>query len=150
MQTFGIAPAGLRSLWILAPVGLILAGTTALLVMTLLGSWTARFEISAEGLRLRGDLYGRFIPARELRPAEAKRVDLTAEPGLVPRHRRWGTGLPGYQSGWFQLANGDDALLYLSDRSRAVYVPTTRGHALLLSPKDPDAFMAALRALDRS
>lgn len=58
-----------------------------------------------------------------------------------------GTGLPGYQSGWFRLANGERALLYLTDRSKAVHVPTTLGYSLLLSPDDPDAFLSALKAL---
>jgi hypothetical protein len=53
--------------------------------------------------------------------------------------------LPGYASGWFDLASGESALLYLTDRQRAVYVPTDLGFSLLLSPRDPDAFLAALR-----
>jgi hypothetical protein len=57
-----------------------------------------------------------------------------------------GTGLPGYQSGWFRLANGESALVYLTDRSKAVHIPTTLGYSLLLSPDDPDGFLAALGA----
>jgi hypothetical protein len=55
--------------------------------------------------------------------------------------------MPGYQSGWFRLKNGEKALLYLTDRSRAVYVPTTAGYSVLLSPDDPDGFLKALTAL---
>jgi hypothetical protein len=58
-----------------------------------------------------------------------------------------GTGLPGYQAGWFRLANGETALLYLTDRAKAVYVPTTNGYALILSPDNPERFMAALREM---
>lgn len=58
-----------------------------------------------------------------------------------------GTGLPGYQAGWFRLTNGERALLYLTDRRRAVYVPTTAGYSVLLSPAEPDAFVSALRAI---
>ena len=59
--------------------------------------------------------------------------------------RRMGTGLPGYQAGWFRLRGGEKALLYLTDRSKAVYIPTTNDYSLLLSPADPDGFLETLR-----
>lgn len=147
MQTFTIEPAGLKPLWLLVPVGVILLGVACLLVMTVVGSRTAKFEISPDGLRLRGDLYSRFIPRSELRASEATRVDWSAQAGFTPSVRTLGTGLPGYQAGWFRLQNGEKALLYLTDRSRAVYIPTTRGHGILLSPSDPEGLVRALRAL---
>jgi hypothetical protein len=58
-----------------------------------------------------------------------------------------GTGLPGYQAGWFRLRNGEKALLDLTDRRRAVYIPTGAGYSLLLSPADPDGFLSRLRAV---
>jgi Leu/Phe-tRNA-protein transferase len=58
-----------------------------------------------------------------------------------------GTGLSGYQAGWFRLANGEEALVYLTDRRRAVFVPTTAVYSVRLSPADPDAFLSALRAV---
>ena len=146
MQTFVIAPAGLRPFWLLVPVALIIVGVAVLLIVTVLGSRSASFEITAEGLQLRGDFYGRFFPKSELRAAEATRVDWSAQPQLVPAMRTLGTGLPGYQAGWFRLESGEKALLYLTDRERAVYIPTTRGHSVLLSPADPDGFLRALRA----
>jgi hypothetical protein len=68
-------------------------------------------------------------------------------PELQPTRRTFGTGLPGYRSGWFRLRNGERALLYLTDEARAVYVPTTAGYSVLLSPRDPDQFVAALRTV---
>jgi hypothetical protein len=82
-----------------------------------------------------------------LRPAEARRVDFAATPELEPQRRTMGTGLPGYRAGWFRLRNGERALLYLTDRSRAVYIPTAAGYGVLLSPADPDGFLAAVRRL---
>jgi Bacterial PH domain len=146
MTIFPIAPAASRYLWFMIPVVVILLGAVALLATSLRGAQSSTFEIRPDGLRLRGDLYGRFIPKAELRVDLARRVDLAQEDGLRPRWRRMGTALPGYQSGWFRLRNGDKALLYLTDRTRAVYVPTTAGYVLLLSPADPDGFLSALRA----
>jgi hypothetical protein len=117
-----------------------------LLFTAALAHRTVRFELSPEGLRLRGDFYGRFIPSADLLPQAAYRVDLGTTPGLTPRRRTMGTGLPGYQAGWFRLQNGDTALLYLTDRAKAVFVPTTQGYGLLLSPSDPERFLTELKA----
>jgi hypothetical protein len=75
-------------------------------------------------------------------------VNFETEQGLRPKWRTLGTGLPGYQAGWFRLRDGQKALVYLTDRSRAVYVPTTEGYGLLLSPEYPDRFLAALKRLE--
>lgn len=144
MQTFEIAPAGMKPALLLL---VILIPIIGLLAVSLMGSRTARFEVTAEGLRLRGDFYGRMIPASQLRGDLATLADFSTAPELLPARRTMGTGLPGYQSGWFRLKNGDKALLYLTDRDRAVYVPTTAGYSVLLSPVDPDGLLAAVRSI---
>ena len=150
MQVFAIAPAAMKGfvlLWgVLVLVLSIAFGAVALATS---GARTARFEVSSEGLRLRGDLYGRLIPIGELRLDQARRIQLDAASELAPRRRTMGTGLPGYQAGWFRLVNGQKALVYLTDRSRAVYVPTTAGYDVLLSPADPDSFLKALASVRR-
>jgi hypothetical protein len=55
--------------------------------------------------------------------------------------------LPGYHAGWFWLRNGDKALLYLTDRSKAVYVQTTEGYGVMVSPSEPEKFVAALNRI---
>ena len=146
MDVFTIAPAGTRPLWMFVPIVLIVLGVIALLAVSIAGSRTSTFTVSSDGLRIRGDLYGRTIPLDQLQAHAARRVDLRTVTELRPTLRTWGTGLPGYQSGWFRLANGERALLYLTDRSKAVHIPTTQGYGLLLSPNDPDAFVSALTA----
>ncbi|HXI65250.1 MAG TPA: PH domain-containing protein [Gemmatimonadales bacterium] len=145
MSTFPIAPATSRYIWFLIPALILLIGAAVLLVASVRGAHASTFEVGPDGLRLRGDLWGRLIPRAELRVDLARRVDLTQEEGLRPKSRRMGTALPGYQAGWFRLRNGEKALLYLTDRTRAVYVPTTAGYVLLLSPVDPDGFLSRLR-----
>lgn len=146
MTTFPIAPAESRYLWFIIPLALVLLGVMTLLLISIRGARKASFEVRPDGIALQGDLYGRFIPKQDLKIDQARRVDLNQEPGLKPSWRRMGTGLPGYQAGWFSLHNGDKALLYLTDRTRAVYIPTHLGYSLLLSPADPDGFLQALRA----
>jgi Bacterial PH domain len=108
---------------------------------------TPKLEITDAGLRLSGELYGRFIPSTELKLEQSRLVDLKREPNLEPTLRTFGTGLPGYNTGWFRLRNGEKALLYLTDRTQAVYVPTTAGYSVLVSPKDPVRFLEHLRQL---
>ena len=151
MNAFPIAPAESRYLWMIIPVTVLLivicVGGVALLATSVRGAHASRFEVLVDGLRLQGDLYGRLVPKTQLRVDAARRVDLAREEALRPKWRRVGTALPGYQAGWFRLRNGEKALLYLTDRTRAVYIPTTAGYSLLLSPADPDGFLARLRAV---
>lgn len=145
MQSFSIAQSDARPFWILLPVMLIMLGGLVLLLVSLSGSRLARFEVSPQGLALRGDLWGRTIARADLQLDSARRAYPDREEQLRPARRTLGTAMPGYQGGWFRLRSGEKALLYLTDRSRAVYIPTRLGYALLLSPADPDAFLAALR-----
>ena len=108
---------------------------------------TPKLEITGAGLRLSGELYGRFISTSELRLEQSRLVDIGLEPNLAPVIRTFGTGLPGYNTGWYRLRNGEKALLYLTNRSQAVYIPTTAGYVVLVSPKDPAGFLARLQKL---
>jgi hypothetical protein len=146
MQEFLIAPAASRAMWFLLLVpGVVICLVAGILGSAILGARGSRFEVSPAGLRLRGDLYGRLIPMEQVRAESASRVDFTAMPELTPARRTMGTGLPGYRAGWFRLKNGERALVYLTDNTRAVYVPTTAGYSVILSPGEPDQFLAALR-----
>ncbi len=145
MQVFVIEPAPTKAMWVmLGGTSLVVGVVLGVLLLAALSARNARFEVTAQGLRIRGDVYGRHIPAGELLPETARRVDFAATPGLRPTARRLGTGLPGYSAGWFRLANGEKALVYLTDRTHAVYVGTSAGYSVLLSPADPDGFVAAL------
>src|SRR5206468_4079591 len=80
----------------------------------------------------RGDVYGRLIPASQLRGAAARIIDLRSDAEHRPRRRTFGTGLPGYAAGWFRLRNGEKALLFLTDWTHVVYVPKRAGYAVLM------------------
>ena len=148
MESFPIAPAATRTIWFLPVIlAVVLVPIFLIVSRSIVGARAARFDVSPAGIRLHGDWYGRTIPADQIRVDAMKLIDFAAEPELKPRWRTMGTGLPGYQAGWFRLANGERALLYLTDKTRAVYVPTTAGYSLVLSPAEPDAFLAAIRSI---
>lgn len=148
-EVFHIVPATARWTWVLIlalPV-LVFIGAFALVGLSMRGSKHATFEVSPTGLRLKGDVYGRRLPASQLRGGAARVVDLDQERTLRPRSKTIGTAVPGYRAGWFKLANGEKALLYLTDMRRAVYVPTRAGYSLLLSVDRPTEFVERLRTI---
>lgn len=148
MESFAIVPGPSRGLWVFfALILVILLIAAAVLLVTVRGARVSQFELSDAGLRLRGDLYGRMIPADSLRGGAARIVDLANTPELQPGWRRMGTGLPGYRAGWFRLRNGEKALVYLTETSRTVYVPTRSGYSVMLTPQQPERFLDRLRAI---
>jgi hypothetical protein len=148
-QIFHIAPASVRPIWFIVPILIlmIVLGTGGIIIgASVRGARSTTFELSQNALRLHGDVYGRTIPSSELRAGEAARVDISRGPFRLVA-RTVGTALPGYRSGWFRLANGEKALVYVTDPSRVVYVPTTDGYSLLLSVAETDQFLDQLHAM---
>src|SRR5215470_5073111 len=144
-EVFPIARGSSASLWLCGIFGVLLfALGTFMGTVGFFGSRIVTLEVSDRGVRVRGDVYGRFIPREALQFGQAKALDLGTDPGYSPVARTNGIGLPDYQSGWFRLANGSSALLFVTDWSRAVLVPTTERFDLMVSPSDPPAFLAAL------
>jgi hypothetical protein len=132
-------------LWLLlvtVPVAVVMA----LLTMMVLRGRRVRFELDDESLRISGSLYGRAIPRAVLRVAEASVINIEGHAKFGQMFKTNGIDLPNYCSGWFCPRGGGNALLFVTDRTRVVVVPTTAGYELLLSPEDPDGFLEALQA----
>ncbi len=146
-QVFPISATGTGPAAVLIPVALLLLCLLVLFAYILYSTRHVSFEVSAEGLRIRGDMYGRTIPASELAVAQTRVVDLKRDAEYKPVARTNGVGLPGYRSGWFRLANGDKALLFVTNAERVVYVPVRTGYAVMMSPEDPDALLRALETM---
>ena len=146
IETFPMVPAPLKAMWVIALIGALLLALLVLFAYVGTASQRTRFEVSSEGLAIRGTLYGRALPWAALRVEDARVVDLTQDHELRPTLRTNGVGLPGYQAGWFSLGKSGRGLLFLSDRTRVLVVPTTEGFTLLMSTPDPAALLTALRA----
>ena len=111
---------------------------------TMLAPYFVRFSIEAQSLKIRGDLWGRTIPLTELRVREARTLDWESDSAFRPVRRTGGASLPGYMGGWWRLANGSPALLFVTDRSRVVMIPEADGYVVLLTPDDPARFLTAI------
>ena len=146
VEIFPVTPPSGKPLWVLVPALALLAGLLLLLGSLLFAPKRLRVEVSDTGVRVRGDIYGRSISAASLVTSEAEIVDLRGGP-FSPRRRTNGIGLPGYLSGWFRLGNKEKALLFVTDRSRVVRVPTRDGYSLLVSVAEPKRFLESLRRL---
>jgi hypothetical protein len=55
--------------------------------------------------------------------------------------------MPGYQAGWFSLVNKEKALLFVTDTSSIVYLPTNKGYSVMLSVTEPQEFINAAKEL---
>ncbi len=116
-----------------------------LLLITFRGSRGATFEVSSEGLRLKGDLWGRTIPRKSLDPANALVLDLNKNLEYKTTWKTCGSNYPGYKSGWFRIKKGGKALVYLTDETKVAYIPTHEGYSVMLSTPKPQRLIDALK-----
>ena len=145
MDIFAISPASPKPLWILGTICILLAIILAALAYTAFSSRYSRVEVDSNRIKLVGDFWGREIPIHRLNISDARILDLSANPDYAPKRRTFGTGLPGYASGWFRLRNGEKALVYLTRRHDVVYLPTSDSYSLLLSVETPQGFINKLQ-----
>ncbi|AFY79175.1 hypothetical protein Ple7327_4033 [Pleurocapsa sp. PCC 7327] len=130
-RIFPIVPASSKALWLIGSLALFVA--ILLLVTIYLGysSCYTQFELSEEGLRIKGDLHGRKIPISSLVVDEARKIDLNNLPQYQPKWRTNGTAVPGYRAGWFKLRNGEKAFMFVTETTDVVYLPTREGYSVL-------------------
>ncbi|MFO0950261.1 MAG: PH domain-containing protein [Isosphaeraceae bacterium] len=136
-------PAGWSKFLVLA--AFVVALPVLVVAVALLWPSDPRFEIASGGLAVRGLSYGKAFKAADLDARHARRLSEADLPTYGPKQRTNGVGLPGYQGGHFTLEDGSKGLLFVSDWTRAVAVPTKTGETLIVSPEDPDGLLAKLK-----
>ena len=152
-KVFGIIPAtsgAFTFLWIFGTViGIILIGVIGLFASFGYQSRHVTFVLTDQGLRISPGLYSRTIP-KEIINAEGVRViDLNLEKDYQPKWRTNGAGLPGFSAGWFKLQNKEKALVFVTDRSSVVYIPTTGNYSVMLSVRDAAEMVASIQQWDK-
>lgn len=148
-RVFGIIPASSASSLVLLAIGIVLLLLLGLFVFIGYSSKNVSFKVSDEGLQIRRAIYGRFIPREQIAAEEVKVIDLNIYSEYKPKLRTNGIGLPGYAEGWFKLQNKEKALLFVTDRSKVVYIPTTKGYSVLLSVREAEEFAELIKQLER-
>jgi hypothetical protein len=148
-RVFSIIPStsgAYAFVWIFSvAIGLILVGVIVLLGSVGYQSRHATFTVTDGGLRISPGLYSRFIPREQIDAAGIRVVNLNVETQYKPKWRTNGAGLPGYSAGWFKLENKEKALLFVTDRSSVVYIPTTENYSVMLSIREADEFVDLLQ-----
>ncbi len=145
VRTFSITPASLTPFISLAAIGVLLIALLGLFAFIGYSAKNIKFEVSDQGLRIKGGIYGRFIPREEIMKEGVKIIDLNTSPEYKPRIRTNGIGLPGYSEGWFKLKNNEKALLFVTDYSKVVYIPTNQAYSSLLSVSNPEEFYQSIK-----
>jgi hypothetical protein len=144
-RIFGIIPASSGPIILVLAVAIVFILVIGLLAFIGYSSKNARFEVNDEGLRISRSIYGRFIPREQIAATGVKVIDLNIDSEYKPKHRTNGAGLPGYSEGWFKLKNNGKALLFVTDRSSVVYIPTKKDYSVLLSVREAEELAEAIR-----
>ena len=144
-QVFPIIPAHASVYLILIPILLVVFIGGGVATYAAFASRHVKFEVSRDGVTIRGDMYGRFVPKDKMVLKSARAVDVAQDDTLAPKWRTNGTSYPGYKSGWFRLKDDSKALVFITDPHHVVYIPTVDGSSLMMSVADPDGFLAALK-----
>jgi hypothetical protein len=72
-------------------------------------------------------------------------VNLNLDKTYAPKWKTNGSNLPGFSAGWFKLQDNEKALLFVTDRSSVVYIPTTDNYSILLSVRNAAEMVESLQ-----
>lgn len=105
-----------------------------------------RLRMEAGTLRLRAcGLHTHTVPLTHVDWSGLASGSLPGLPEHAGMSRINGVHMPGYRAGWFRRANGERALVAVTDTERVIALSLRDGGALLVSPRDMAAALAALR-----
>jgi hypothetical protein len=149
-RIYGIIPASSAPYVFILVFGLLLIALVGFFVFIGYSSRHVSFEVSDQGLRISKATYGRFIPKEEIAVEGVKVINLNLDSEYKPRLRTNGIGLPGYAEGWFKLKNNEKALLFVTDNSSIVYIPTTGDYSVLLSVREAEEFAGLIKQWEQS
>lgn len=144
-RIYGIIPAGSGPYIFILVFSLILLVAIGFFVFIGYSSRHTSFEVSDQGLRISKALYGRFIPKEQIAAEGVKVINLNIDAEYKPRLRTNGIGLPGYDEGWFKLKNNEKALLFVTNPSRVVYIPTNNNYSVLLSVREAEELAGLIK-----
>jgi len=149
-MVFHIIPASAGAFTFLWAIGgflvVVVIGVVLLLYSVANQGKNATFTVTDTGLDIGPGIYGRFIPRDQIQADGVKVIDLRLDKEYALKRKTSGSNLPGYEAGWFKLANGEKALVLVTDKSRVVYIPTTDNYSVLVSTLHAEEMAGAIQA----
>jgi hypothetical protein len=94
-------------------------------------------------LTIKSLFYGKSIPIGEINVVGIKQLNLNNDRNYNIKIRTNGIGLPNYHVGWMKLHNRNKALVYLTDKTNVVLIPTN-DYDVLISTDDFTGITTAL------
>jgi hypothetical protein len=147
-RVFGIIPASSGPYIFIWAISLVLIAVIVLFIFIGYSSRHMNFTVNDRGLRIGPGLYGRFIPKEDIDAEGVRVLNLNSDSEYRPKWRTNGAGLPGYSAGWFKLQNKEKALVFVTDRSSVVYIPTNKDYSVLLSVREAEEFADVIKSWD--
>jgi len=147
-RVFGIIPASSGPYIFIWAISIVLIAVIVLFIFIGYSSRHMNFTVNDQGLRISPGLYGRFIPKADIDAEGVRVLNLNSDADYRPKWRTNGAGLPGYSAGWFKLQNKEKALVFVTDRSSVVYIPTNKDYSVLLSVREAEEFADVIRNWD--
>lgn len=147
-QTFALDALSGGAIGSAVACAVLLAALAGVVLYLVIGMRRVRYTITKDTLAVRAPFWGRSIPRATLKLDEAKVMNLETDLGSPWKKmaKRSGIGLPGCRIGWFGMPASDKkGLLYLSDPTRVLWVPSADDFTLMMSTPDPAALLSALR-----
>jgi Bacterial PH domain len=142
----GLSPAPRRASGKWIGLGIALAAAGLVTAAMLYSPGAPGYTLTSDTLAIHDRFYPVTLPASAVDLSGVRIVDLHQNTGWLPVRRTDGFANPFYESGWFQVANGDKVRLYRAGGARVVLLPPRgAGPAVLYQAADPDAFVEQLR-----
>ncbi len=124
--------------------------TAIAVVCWLLLDWAMRrhrLSLGDGALTVRTSFYKDRTMFSELQLDQARVIDIGEHPERKPMLKSNGYSLPGFNSGWFRSRKFKKLFVATAGAKRLLWLPTTRGHGLLLQPRNPKALLDRLHEL---
>jgi hypothetical protein len=122
----------------------VIAVVDALMIWFGWSAYHIKYVIDEEGISIKGCLYGRRIERSNIFSKGFTITDLNTQGTYRPGIRTNGVGMPGFSAGWFRLANKQKGLLFVTNKSKVVCIPTLK-FMLLISVENPVEFLECVK-----
>jgi hypothetical protein len=106
-----------------------------------------RLQLDGQGLAIVTTFYHQHFALLDLQLDTAKVIDLDEYPELKPMIKSNGMALPGFRSGWFRSRAFKKLFVATAGATRLLWLPTRKGHDLLLQPRQPQVLLDRLREM---